>query len=253
MAPSTPDTSAPDDSAGRPSWQPIRTFPILAYHRVGEPRRDHVPTVTPEAFEAQLRLMKRMGFRTLDLGELVQRRISGAAIEPRTTVITFDDGYEETHSLVMPLLQRYGFCATVFVTPMEVQTDGFLTWTQVRALADEGMTIGSHTMHHTYLPLVSLDRARQEIRQSKDALEQRLQRPIDLLSYPIGGYTRPIQELVQEAGYRAACTTNRGERGPGGLMALRRIKITERDRNPITLCAKLSGYYDAFRRPEAPS
>src|SRR3989338_1133143 len=97
-APSAPSRTA----ASLPHW----SVPILAYHRVGEPRRDHVPTVTPDAFEAQLRWMRRMGFRGLSLDELVNSLAAGTPISRRSVAITFDDGYEETYSVVLPLLQR---------------------------------------------------------------------------------------------------------------------------------------------------
>ena len=39
-------------------------------------------------------------------------------------MLTFDDGYEDFHSRAMPLLTRYGFTATVFVTTGWVRDSG---------------------------------------------------------------------------------------------------------------------------------
>ena len=167
-------------------------------------------------------------------------------------MITFDDGYEETATIVAPLLRAYGLCATVFIAPAEVGRPGFMTWEQITALPRETFVIGSHTMHHTFLPSVPVDRVRQELVESKRVLEERLQQPVRWLSYPIGGYTPQAQQAAREAGYEAACTTNRGlSKRTHDLFALRRIKVTERDR-PLSLWAKLSGYYDFFRRLEPP-
>ena len=230
------------------------TIPILSYHRVGEPKGDHVPTVTPESFEAQMAFLARRRYRVIRLEECVQMMTQGESLHPRSVVITFDDGYEETASLAAGVLQRFGFCATVFVAPGEIDRPGFMTWDQLRALSEDGFTVGSHTMHHTYLPLASSEQARQELVESKQALEQRLGRPVQWLSYPVGGFTETVQRLAKQAGYQGACTTNRGvSKRARDIFALRRIKMTERDRNPVFFSVKLSGYYDFFRRLEEPA
>jgi len=233
---------------------PLWTVPILTYHRIGEPKGDHVPTVTPESFEQQLALIARGRYTVVGLSELVERMVRGGPLERRSVVLTFDDGYEEAYSVAAPILRRFGFCATVFVTPTEVGLSGFMTWDHLRAIARDGIAVGSHTMHHTFLPLVPPDQVQRELVESKRAIEQQLGQPVDVLSYPMGGFTAEIQALAKAAGYRAACTTNRGlAKTAHDLFALRRIKMTERDRSPLLLWVKLSGYYDLFRRLESPA
>ena len=228
--------------------------PILDYHRVGVFKGDHVPTVSAEAFERQLRWIARWRYRVVGLEEIVRGLEQGAPMPRRTTAITFDDGYEETYTIAWPLLKRFGFPAIVFVTPGEVGLPGFATWEQVQAMAQDGMTIGSHTMHHSYLPLLQPDRLPEELIHSKQVLEERIRRPVQFLSYPIGGYTPEAQRVAQQAGYLAACTTNRAaSRHTLDRFALRRIKITDRDAQPLLLRAKLSGYYDLFRQLKQPS
>ena len=66
-------------------------------------------------------------------------------------VLTFDDGNKSDYTYVGPLLKRYGFGATFFIT----EGLGFLnnkahyvTWKEVHALHEEGFEIGNHTRHH---------------------------------------------------------------------------------------------------------
>ncbi len=227
--------------------------PILAYHRVGQANGDHVPTVSAEAFAWQMAYLARHRYTVLDFSEVVERLAQRKPITRKTVAITFDDGYEGTVTIAAPILHRYGFCATVFITPSEVATRGFMTWEQIAAIAQNGFTIGSHTMHHTYLPMVSLEKARYELSESKRVLEERLHRPVEWLSYPVGGYTTEVQALARELGYRGACTTNRGvSKSTLDLFGLRRIKMTEADRRPWLLRVKLSGFYDTFRALKAP-
>ena len=228
--------------------------PILAYHRVGEFKGDHVPTVSTRTFERHLAFLARGRYRVVGLQEILFGLGEGRPLPRRSVVITFDDGYAETHEVAWPLLKRFGFSATVFVATAEVGWPGFATWNQVAEMAKDGLTIGCHTRHHSYLPLVGEDRLPEELVESKREIEARIGRPVTLLSYPVGGFTPQIQSAVQQAGYAAACTTNRASPRPGiDPFALRRIKITERDGNPVLFMAKVSGYYDLFRRLREPA
>ena len=233
--------------------RPLYYTPILGYHRIGVSTGTHVPTVSAASFERQLRWLWRWKYQVVDLDEIVAAHERGGPMPRRTTVITFDDGYEETCTIAWPLLKKFGFPATVFVTPGEVGLPGFATWEQVRTMANSGMTIGSHTMHHSYLPLVPAEQLPEELAGSKTVIEERIQRPISFLSYPVGGFTPEAKRLAQEAGYRAACTTNRAVSISMDRFALRRIKMTDRDAHPLPLRVKLSGYYDMFRRLKRPS
>ena len=229
-------------------------LPILGYHRVGRARADHVPTVSAEAFERQLACLARHGYRVVGLDELADCLDRGQVLPRRSVAITFDDGYEETATVAWPPLKRFGMPATVFVTPAEVGQPGFLTWAQVTALAQDGMTIGNHTMHHSYLPAAPEARLAEELVESKRLLEERLGRPIHFISYPVGGFTAAAQAVVRQAGYRLAFTTNRAASLNGvDRFAMRRVKVTERDRHPLLFRAKLSGYYDMFRQLKSPS
>lgn len=230
------------------------TIPILSYHRIGEPKGDHVPTVTPESFERQLAFLARRRITVLDLGDLVSTLVNRQPIPRRTAVITFDDGYVETATIAAERLHRFGFRATVFVTPEEMGLPGFMSWDQVREISGNGMSIGSHTLHHAFLPLQPREKIREELVESKAAIERQVGRPIHWLSYPVGGFNAEIQAAAKEAGYQAACTTNRGtSKRMDDLFALRRIKMTERDGHPLLLSVKLSGYYDLCRRLEPPA
>ena len=44
----------------------------------------------------------------------------------KPVVLTFDDGYADTYSIVYPIMKEYGFAATVFINPGDVGTR--LTW-----------------------------------------------------------------------------------------------------------------------------
>jgi hypothetical protein len=108
-----------------------------------------------------------------------------------------------------------------------------LTWDEVRAMHALGMTIGSHTMTHPNLPSAGADSARAELTQSRARLEQEVNAPVTMFSYPNGGadrYMTPeIREVVRETGYQAATTSRNAFATPhSDRFALERIEVEER-------------------------
>lgn len=85
-----------------------------------------------------------------------------APVPDRLVVLTFDDAVKSHYTTVAPLLERYGFGATFFVTefvqPPFADTTLYMTWQQIAALHRRGFEIGNHTGKHTHVS--RMDRAR---------------------------------------------------------------------------------------------
>ncbi|RYE86451.1 MAG: polysaccharide deacetylase family protein [Hyphomicrobiales bacterium] len=98
---------------------------ILMYHRVA--RLEHDPwelAVSPENLDGQLAMLKRER-DIVPLGWLVARLRAGKPTY-RMAVITFDDGYVDVLDEAVPLLQRHGCPATVFLPSAFLgRPDGF--------------------------------------------------------------------------------------------------------------------------------
>ena len=66
-------------------------------------------------------------------------------------VLTFDDGNKSDFTYVAPLLNRYGFGATFYITEglnFLENKEYYLTWEEVHQLHQSGFEIGNHTRHH---------------------------------------------------------------------------------------------------------
>lgn len=88
---------------------------ILGYHSIGHAEFDpHSLHVRPSHFAEHLEVLVRHA-RPVALGRVVTGR-HGDCLPPRAVAITFDDGYADALHVVLPLLERYGVPATVFVT-----------------------------------------------------------------------------------------------------------------------------------------
>ncbi|HQP10733.1 MAG TPA: polysaccharide deacetylase family protein [Candidatus Omnitrophota bacterium] len=235
-------------------WLPrLYVVPIVMYHQVTFTERPQPNWVSPENFEWQMAYMTDHGYRVIRLGELVEAIKSGKPLPRKTAVITFDDGYANNYTNAFPILKKYGFPATIFVAADKINTEGYLTWDQMKEMLASGIDIGSHTRTEAYLPDLMVERQRNEIQASKDVLEENLGVPVDYFAYPISGFSDEIKEMVKEAGYKAACATNRGhDRFNKDLFELKRVRFSDKDIRKDYLWIKLSGYYNLFRKLKNP-
>ncbi|HET7502505.1 MAG TPA: polysaccharide deacetylase family protein, partial [Kofleriaceae bacterium] len=86
-----------------------------------------------------------------------------------------------------------------------------MAWDDVRALADAGMDVESHTRHHRVLETLDAGALRDELVGSRRDLERQLGRPVRAIAYPVG--RRPplaVRRAVAEAGYRIGLTNAGG-------------------------------------------
>lgn len=115
-----------------------------------------------------------------------------------------------------------------------VQDDNLMTWAQIRALADAGISIGSHTHNHRILGL--LDRAEQteELQTSKAIIEERVGQPVRSLAYPVGGkvhFNAVTKSVAGVCGYDAAYSFYSGFNrwGDSDIMDVRRTALAYED------------------------
>ncbi|MDD3375379.1 MAG: polysaccharide deacetylase family protein [Candidatus Omnitrophica bacterium] len=225
------------------------TTPIIMYHNVEEKTDVHrLNGVGTSNFEYQMSFLKRNHYNVISLDALVEAIVNNEKIPHNTVVLTFDDGYEDNYLLGFPILKKYGFPATIFISSAKIGTEGYLTWDQIREMEQFGIMAGSHTLSHVYLPGVSEEEQIKEIRDSKRAIERKVGHPIYNLCYPTGGFNDFIKKIAKDFGYKSACTTNRGyDQLNKDVYELNRIRFGDRDISWPILRAKLSGFYNFFR------
>jgi peptidoglycan/xylan/chitin deacetylase (PgdA/CDA1 family) len=201
-------------------------FPILLYHRfVHEdadltcyPGTEIIFTVTAHRFEAQMASLASHGYRSVDPAQVLAFITDGKPLPERPVMITVDDGWRSNIDIMLPILERYRFGCTIFVTTgpeawifKKFQgLDRGLTPEEVRALQRRGVSIGSHTVTHSALIEMSEEEIRREFIDSKRTLEEWTSAPCDFLSIPGNFYNRRIARIARECGYEAVFTANVG-------------------------------------------
>ncbi len=194
-------------------------FPILMYHSVSSAAsRGFRPfTVSPEKFEEHIRFIRESGYRSWTVSGLMEALKQDKRHAQNAVLLTFDDGFEDFHSAALPVLMRHGVTATLYVTAGYAGGSSewlsgcgeaarpMLSWKQIGEISALGIEIGAHTMTHPALDRIPKSRAREEIRGSKSAIEDRLRTEVQSFAYPYGFYNEVIQGLVEDAGYESAC------------------------------------------------
>jgi peptidoglycan/xylan/chitin deacetylase (PgdA/CDA1 family) len=216
--------------------------PILMYHSIGDKfsKRFAPFVVPPRQFAEQMAYLAAAGYTPLTVQELVNAWAGTHNTLPaRPVVLTFDDGFADFRTQALPLLQQYGFAATLFVTTgfvgstsqwLEREGAGarpLLSWRELSEVSAVGIECGGHTHTHPALDALPDERLRTEITECRDCLQQGLGRVVSSFAYPFGYHSASVQMAVREAGYTSACavkyTTSRPD---SDRYALARLIVT---------------------------
>jgi peptidoglycan/xylan/chitin deacetylase (PgdA/CDA1 family) len=193
-----------------PSLLPRRPA-VLAYHGVFQPDPITDPNrllVSPEHLASHVAFLQRRGYRFVTASHLT----SGPAAAG-TAVLTFDDGFRHWIDQLLPVLTSFAIPATVYVCPglwgrQHADVSGpaglLVSLSDVRAMHDAAVEIGSHAMTHRDLRLLDDHELRRELVDSKAAIEEITQEPCRTLAYPFGLFDDRVLAAAVAAGYEGA-------------------------------------------------
>jgi glycosyltransferase involved in cell wall biosynthesis/peptidoglycan/xylan/chitin deacetylase (PgdA/CDA1 family) len=213
---------------------------VVTYHQVQDPADDG-SSVGTAAFREQMRFLKA-NYRVVPLADAV-KALSVVGGSERLVAITFDDGYLDNAMAAAPILGSLELPATFFVSTDMIGSDrpfphdvargrlpqAHMTWNDVRSLARQGFDIGSHTCSHADLGAISLEQAQRELRVSRERLEEELERPIKLFSFPYGRKRnmRPDTMSAARSEYEVCCSGYGGHNtAPANPGNIRRVVIS---------------------------
>jgi peptidoglycan/xylan/chitin deacetylase (PgdA/CDA1 family) len=214
---------------------------VLCYHAVSETWSADL-SAAPEAIERQLATLVERGYGGATFSQVV-RGVPGP-----TVAVTFDDAYRSVYERALPILERLGLPATVFVPTAHVDATEPMAWEgidrwiggphegellcmgreQLQGLAAHGWEIGSHTHTHPRLTRLAPAELSTELKRSRALLEEWLGLPCRSLAYPYGDVSASVAKAARDAGYTAAATLDAARRSNDPLL-WPRIGVYHRD------------------------
>jgi peptidoglycan/xylan/chitin deacetylase (PgdA/CDA1 family) len=251
---------------------------IFYYHRIVEVgfRDSRIDdwNVTPQQFERQIAALTSFA-EIIPLIDLPSRLQSSARSSRPFVCLTFDDGYANFHSQVLPILRRYKVPATAFVvtsqigSPQPMPFDRWahknharinkeswrpLSWHELEDCVSSGLvTIGAHSHRHLRGSQCTADQIAEEAERSREILRIRLGKAHSVqYAYPygnskLGDVSSDYKCAVRAAGYELAVTTDLGlVHAQNDLYSLPRLEAHTLD-SPGVLKAKAAGALGPYR------
>lgn len=238
------------------------SIPILMYHSISEEDESRLHAyyriaTSPAEFAAQMEYLHQCGYKTCSLAEGIAQLETPTESAAKSVVITFDDGFRNIHQSAFPLLNQFGFTATVFLPtayigerPLLFQRKECLTWSEVRELQKYGISFGSHSVTHPQLFGLDADAIQLEIENSKKSIEEKTGCAVDSFSYPYAfpqtnsEFKGRFRNSLLCAGYKNGVSTVVGRAGRGSdRFFMERLPMNSLDDRAL-FQAKLTGAYD---------
>ena len=201
------------------SAAPDSEVTVLIYHRFGEVK---YPTtnVSVERFKEQLAYLLANNYRIIPLSTLVKSLAEKKPLPAKSVVITIDDGFKSVYREAWPVLKSFGFPFTVFIyiNGIEKGFNDYMTWDEVREMAEAGVDIQDHSYSHARLadrPAGMDDNEYRNwisgdlIRSSRKMIEKLGSKP-RFLAIPYGEYNHQVMAEAREIGYEAIMTQDPG-------------------------------------------
>ncbi len=237
-------------------------IPILMYHSISDPKEDGVHpyyrvNTSRAVFAEHIKYLHANQYKVITLDKVLERLNSNDNNEGKYVAITFDDGFRDFYTGAFPILQQYGFSATVFLPTGLIgdqhgtfKEKDLLTWGEVCELRKKGVVFGSHTVTHRQLKLLKRDEVEHEIKHAKETLEDKLGERIESFSYPYAfpehdkDFVAFMHDTLKTCGYSVAVTTRIGTSAQrDDPFSLKRIPVNTDD-DLIFLEVKMAGGYN---------
>jgi len=195
---------------------------ILQYHHVSE-ETPASTSIAPKQFDKHMQFLQDNNFKVIALSTLVDAIKEKKSLPDKTVVITFDDAYIDILTQGKPILDKHGFPFTIFINPGMVgqNTSHFLSWQQLKAMADDGVIIANHGMHHDSLARTPLGMTTQawlaknseSLLRAEKIIEAETGQSWRYFAYPYGEFSPEVQQWVLENNFVAFSQQS----GPVGL------------------------------------
>src|SRR5947208_8193873 len=108
-------------------------------------------------------------------------------IPDKLVVLTFDDASKSHFTVARPVLKKYGFGATFFITEgfdFPTNKTDYMTWEEIAELHADGFEIGNHTRDHLGIKRDNIDKLSEQVRAIAERCREHKIPPPVSFAYP---------------------------------------------------------------------
>lgn len=174
---------------------PVARRTVLAYHELSLTPTDYSYALSCQQFAEHLLLTSKLHHHPGENRPLL--------------TISFDDGHISHYTHALPLLEKHSCKAIFFVIVGRIgERKNFMSWRQLREIVSLGHGVETHSWSHKFLTECSNSELDEELKRSRETLEDRLGICIDAVSAPHGLWNRRVLKACVRAGYRRLYTSD---------------------------------------------
>jgi peptidoglycan/xylan/chitin deacetylase (PgdA/CDA1 family) len=188
---------------------------ILQYHHVSDTTPKST-SITPTQFEVHLKYLQEHSFNVVPLSQIINKIKNQQPLKDKTVAITFDDAYIDVLTHAKPLLDQFNYPFTIFVNPAiinrnegtinKVKSSHYLSWEQLKSLADEGIIIANHGFEHDSMTRITDDLTQKQwlakqtelLLKAENIIKEKVGQSWRYFAYPYGEYSPAIQNWIKE-------------------------------------------------------
>jgi peptidoglycan/xylan/chitin deacetylase (PgdA/CDA1 family) len=212
--------------------------PVLCYHHIVAGKPKNLYEVSIDNFKAQMKALADSGYHTILPDQYYNYLIHGTALPSKPVMITYDDTDEEQFSIAKPEMDKYGFKGVYFIMTISIGRPRYMTKEQIKQLADEGHSIGSHTWRHDRVDRlkdlntieyrgkkIEVNEWDFQLTNTKKQLEEITGKPVEYFAYPFGIWSKQALPKIEERGYKLAFQLSEKRDSAMPLYTVRRIIV----------------------------
>ncbi|MBA6342995.1 polysaccharide deacetylase family protein [Colwellia sp. MB02u-10] len=185
---------------------------ILQYHHVSDTTPAST-SISPSQFALHMQYLADNNFEVIALSSLMNSIKTQTALPNKSVVITFDDAYLDILTQGKPILDQHDYPFTIFINPgiVEQNSEHYLSWQQLKVMADDGVIIANHGMAHDSLIRIPdgmtmqqwLAKNTQSLLSAEKIIAEKTGQSWRYFAYPYGEYNPEIQQWIQDNNFVA--------------------------------------------------
>lgn len=212
----------------------------LIYHSIGTklPWGEYGISIEPQVFKEHITYLAK-NYRVISSEDIL------TSLDSQTVCITLDDGYKD-NLLAYEVFEEFQIPFTIFISTQFISQQYWLNQEEIKRLASSPLcTLGAHGHSHTKLATLSSNQQDEELRISKQILEDIVGKEISMMSFPHGSYDTNTLRLAKDMGYKLCFSSHIGLNSNANFnpLILKRSEIIGSD-TPKDLANKINGFYD---------